>query len=86
MPHHWENALRKNGQLAVDIIMCVQKWHIEPEMVPDTRRSSMASVVDEAEMTRDLKKQEAETNGGWQNGETNGHAEEETTEDGEETA
>ena len=55
MPSHWEKALRKNGQLAVDIIMCVQKWHIEPESVPDTRHGSMASVVDEAELNADLK-------------------------------
>jgi hypothetical protein len=55
MPSHWENALRKNGQLAVDIIMCVQKWHIQPESVPDTRHSSMASIVDEAEINKELR-------------------------------
>ena len=55
MPAHWEKALRKNGQMAVDIIMCVQKWHIQPESVPDTRHGSMASVVDEAEMNSEYK-------------------------------
>ena len=55
MPAHWEKALRKNGQMAVDIIMCVQKWHIEPGSVPDTRHGSMASMVDEAEMNSELK-------------------------------
>ncbi len=52
MPSHWEKALRKNGQLAVDIIMCVQRWHIEPDKVPDTRHGSIAggSVADESEL------------------------------------
>ena len=52
MPGHWEKALRKNGQLAVDIIMCVQKWKIEPESVPDTRGGGVEEVeeiVEEAE-------------------------------------
>ena len=49
MPPHWERALRKNGQLAVDIIMCVQKWRIEPDTVPDSRHGSMANIIDEAE-------------------------------------
>ena len=54
MPSHWEKALRKNGQLAVDIIMCVQKWHIQPDNVPDSRHGSMASVVDEAELGSEM--------------------------------
>ncbi|KAI7541987.1 hypothetical protein KC331_g8240 [Hortaea werneckii] len=41
MPEHWEKALRRNGQLAVDIILCVQKWHFEPESVPDAREESV---------------------------------------------
>lgn len=63
MPPHWEKALRKNGQLAVDIIMCVQQWKIEPQSVPDTRHSSMASVVDEAEIRKELKSDDG-LNGG----------------------
>ncbi|RMY72605.1 hypothetical protein D0862_14429 [Hortaea werneckii] len=35
MPEHWEKALRRNGQLAVDILLCVQKWPFEAERVPD---------------------------------------------------
>ena len=65
MPAHWEKALRRNGQMAVDIIMCVQKWHIEPESVPDTRHDSMASVVDEAELNSEMKlPSESGINGG----------------------
>ena len=68
MPPHWEKALRKNGQLAVDIIMCVQKWHIEPDKVPDTRHGSVASVVDEAELNSEVKfdgaSEQAGANGG----------------------
>ncbi|GIZ37071.1 hypothetical protein CKM354_000053400 [Cercospora kikuchii] len=41
VPQHWENALQKNGQLAVDIIRCVQKWHVDPEKLPDARRQSV---------------------------------------------
>ncbi|KAL2355931.1 hypothetical protein BJ546DRAFT_654877 [Cryomyces antarcticus] len=40
MLQHWEKALRKNGQLAVDIIMCVQQWHMDPARVPDAREES----------------------------------------------
>ncbi|KAK3696292.1 hypothetical protein LTR37_018028 [Vermiconidia calcicola] len=67
MPPHWEKALRKNGQLAVDIIMCVQKWHIEPEKVPDTRdtrRGSIAEMVDQAEDAKAHNSDKNEVNGG----------------------
>ncbi|EME47090.1 hypothetical protein DOTSEDRAFT_20899 [Dothistroma septosporum NZE10] len=49
VPQHWENALRKNGQLAVDIILTVQKWHFDPESVPDARVGNVKEVVEEAE-------------------------------------
>ncbi|EMC96526.1 hypothetical protein BAUCODRAFT_479183 [Baudoinia panamericana UAMH 10762] len=49
IPSHWENALRKNGQLAVDIIMTVQKWHVDPEGVPDARDEPVEPIVEEAE-------------------------------------
>jgi len=54
MPGHWEKALRKNGQLAVDIIMCVQRWHITPDSVPDSRHGSAAGLVEEAEEKKTL--------------------------------
>lgn len=40
IPGHWERALRKNGQLAVDIIRSIQEWHLEGRSVPDAREGS----------------------------------------------
>lgn len=40
MPLHWERALKKNGQLAVDIIRSIQEWHLEGRSVPDARDAS----------------------------------------------
>ncbi|KAF1831996.1 hypothetical protein BDW02DRAFT_24546 [Decorospora gaudefroyi] len=37
MPAHWDKALRKNGQLAVDIIKAIQDWRLDECMVPDSR-------------------------------------------------
>lgn len=37
MPQHWDKALRKNGQLAVDIIRAIQDWRLDEAMVPDAR-------------------------------------------------
>ncbi|KAL9637466.1 MAG: hypothetical protein Q9164_002165 [Protoblastenia rupestris] len=40
IPAHWENALKKNGQLSVDIIRSIQQWHLEGRAVPDVRDAS----------------------------------------------
>ncbi|PSN68128.1 hypothetical protein BS50DRAFT_523152 [Corynespora cassiicola Philippines] len=37
IPKHWDKALRKNGQLAVDIIKAIQDWRLDEEVVPDAR-------------------------------------------------
>lgn len=37
IPQHWENALKKNGQLSVDIIRSIQQWHLQGNSVPDVR-------------------------------------------------
>jgi hypothetical protein len=37
LPAHWDKALRKNGQLAVDIIRAIQDWRLDEEVVPDAR-------------------------------------------------
>ncbi|CAI6329185.1 unnamed protein product [Periconia digitata] len=37
IPPHWDKALRKNGQLAVDIIKAIQDWRLSEEVVPDSR-------------------------------------------------
>jgi len=47
VPPHWETALRKNGQLAVDIILAVKQWHLEPQAVPDARDKNMMAVVED---------------------------------------
>ncbi|KAL9617374.1 MAG: hypothetical protein Q9160_007824 [Pyrenula sp. 1 TL-2023] len=41
IPAHWDKALRKNGQLAVDIIRSIQQWQLEGKSVPDARNSSL---------------------------------------------
>ncbi|KAF2025304.1 hypothetical protein EK21DRAFT_104048 [Setomelanomma holmii] len=53
IPAHWDKALRKNGQLAVDIIKAIQDWRLDEEVVPDAR--------DEPEDAEDLVDVEAET-------------------------
>lgn len=40
MPPQWEKALKKNGQMAVDIIRSIQQWHLESRSVPDARDAS----------------------------------------------
>lgn len=89
MPAHWEKALRNNGAMAVDVIMCVQKWHFEPQDLPDPREESVVPIYEEAERKVEIKKEE-EGEGqaeGEEEGEggqplTNGvdHSEEEETE------
>jgi len=41
IPAHWDKALRKNGQLAVDIIQAIQSWKINDESVPDARNEML---------------------------------------------
>jgi len=53
IPAHWDKALRKNGQLAVDIIKAIQDWRLDDEVVPDAR--------DEPEEAEELIDVEAET-------------------------
>lgn len=53
IPAHWDKALRKNGQLAVDIIKAIQDWRLDEETVPDAR--------DEPEDAEELIDVEAET-------------------------
>ena len=40
IPNHWAKALRRNGQLALDIIRSIQEWHLESRAVPDARDPS----------------------------------------------
>jgi hypothetical protein len=61
MPAHWDKALRKNGQLAVDIIKAIQDWRLEEEVIPDAREepAEAEDLVDVEQETQKLD-QEAE--------------------------
>ncbi|KAI4725070.1 hypothetical protein E4T49_07184 [Aureobasidium sp. EXF-10728] len=56
MPPQWDKALRKNGQLAVDIIIAMQKWNLEKESIPDPRQDSVKPILEDAEQARAQKK------------------------------
>lgn len=84
MPPHWEKALRNNGALATDIILCVQRWHIEPDSVPDEREGSVLGIVDEAEERTQIKMEQQSDSGAGVNGNgnENGHGMEESEGEG----
>ena len=42
IPSHWASALKRNGQLGVDIIRSIQQWHIEERSIPDVRDGSQS--------------------------------------------
>jgi hypothetical protein len=80
MPAHWDKALRKNGQLAVDIIRAIQDWRLDEEAVPDARDEpeDAEELVDvEAETQKLDQEAEAEIEGTQEEGEGAGEAEEE---------
>lgn len=56
LPTHWDKALRKNGQLAVDIIKAIQDWRLEEEVVPDAREepAEAEDLVDVEQETQKL--------------------------------
>ncbi|GAB7351295.1 hypothetical protein MBLNU459_g1711t1 [Dothideomycetes sp. NU459] len=56
MPPVWDKALRKNGQLAVDIIIAVQKWKLEKDSIPDPREASVVPIMEESDRKVDAKK------------------------------
>lgn len=62
MPQHWDKALRKNGQLAVDIILAVQNWKLDEDKVPDPRADSVEPSVEQA-IEKGTIKQEEVTDG-----------------------
>lgn len=72
IPAHWDKALRKNGQLAVDIIKAIQDWRLEEDTVPDAREDPEQGeeLVDVEEETEKLDQQaEAEIDGAEADGE-----------------
>jgi hypothetical protein len=46
VPGHWEKALWKNGELAVDIIRAMQAWRLSPASVPDVRELPIQAAED----------------------------------------
>lgn len=58
MPPHWGKALRKNGQLAVDIIMAVQQWKIDPESVPDAREEAQTAEKEKVKVVEKLENEQ----------------------------
>jgi hypothetical protein len=49
IPQHWQNALYNNGPLAVDVILAVQKWKVEPNSIPEPRKDSVVPIMQEAQ-------------------------------------
>lgn len=47
IPKHWDKALRKNGQLAVDIIKAIQDWRLDEELIPDAREEPVEPIEEE---------------------------------------
>lgn len=39
-PPHWDKALRRDGRLAVDLLIECQRWRLEEASVPDVRREA----------------------------------------------
>jgi len=59
LPAHWDKALRKNGQLAVDIICAIQDWRLDEEVVPDAR-DDPAEGEDLIDVDEEIKQNDAE--------------------------
>jgi hypothetical protein len=58
IPSHWDKALRKNGQLAVDLIKAIQEWHIQGDNVPDPREAPLQAETDKVEVVAKLEKEQ----------------------------
>jgi len=89
MPPQWDKALRKNGQLAVDIIIAMQKWNLEKESIPDPRQDSVKPIMEESEQAKAQKKEDEPQNDDDQSNEQDGEENdeennEEETEEGAE--
>jgi hypothetical protein len=59
LPAHWDKALRKNGQLAVDVICAIQDWRLDEEVVPDAR-DDPAEGEDLIDVEEEIKQNDAE--------------------------
>ena len=59
LPTHWDKALRKNGQLAVDIIRAIQDWRLDEEVVPDAREDP-AEAEEQIDVEAEIQHNDAE--------------------------
>lgn len=55
MAPQWDKALRKNGQLAVDIMLVMQKWGLDKDAIPDPRQDSVVPIMEDAQQAKDAK-------------------------------
>jgi hypothetical protein len=56
LPPHWERAMRRDGaQLAVDILLSMQKWKIDESVVPDARKPPQVPIPQEDELRHEIK-------------------------------
>jgi len=58
IPAHWDKALRKNGQLAVDIIQAIQNWRIDDSNVPDARQEILRPEQDKMRVVENAEEQQ----------------------------
>jgi hypothetical protein len=71
IPQHWDKALRRNGQLAMDIIKAIQDWRLDEGVVPDAREEPIKEEKEPEEKDEggavkeepDIKKGKAEKEG-----------------------
>lgn len=80
LPAHWDKALRKNGQLAVDVICAIQDWRLDEEVVPDAR-DDPAEGEDLIDVEEEIKQNDAELE---QNADIEDNASESVDAEGEE--
>jgi hypothetical protein len=59
LPTHWDKALRKNGQLAVDIIRAIQDWRLDDSVVPDSR-DDPAEAEEQVDVEAEIQHNDAE--------------------------
>jgi hypothetical protein len=56
IPAHWDKALKKNGQLAVDIIRAIALWKLDPDTIPDAREEPQALEQEKVKQVEEAEK------------------------------
>ncbi|KAF2755182.1 hypothetical protein EJ05DRAFT_503487 [Pseudovirgaria hyperparasitica] len=62
LPGHWERALRRDGGLGVEVLLCVRGWGVKGVDVPDLRRGDGGVVKGEKEQEKEEKELKKEEN------------------------